>query len=60
MKELSSTDRGCAKCPKYETSKLWCPLRAEHRQPTSPACRYGIVLMGAAKQKEHRDAKTAS
>lgn len=43
----------CAKCPKYEPPRLWCPLRAETRQPIAPACRYGIVLIGAAKQKEH-------
>lgn len=50
----------CAKCPKYEPPRLWCPLRAETRQPVAPACHYGIVLMGAAKQKEYRDAKTSS
>lgn len=47
----------CARCPKYELSKLWCPYRAEQRQPAAPACRYGIVLMGAAKQKEYRDGR---
>ena len=52
--------RKCAKCPKYERSKLWCPLRAEQRRPDAPACRYGAVLMGAEKQKEYRDAKTSS
>ena len=51
--------RVCAKCPKYEPPKLWCPLRAETRQPAAPACRYGIVLIEAAKQKEYRDAKTS-
>lgn len=60
MKELSSVNKECAKCPKYEPPRLWCPLRAEQRHPASPACRYGIVLMGAAKQKENRDAKTSS
>ena len=49
--------RKCAKCPKYEPRKLWCPLRAEQRQPTAPACRYGIVLMGAEKQKEYRNGR---
>lgn len=63
MKERSPTDkaiprdRECAECPKYETSKLWCPLRAEARQPVAPACRYGVVLMGAAKQKEYRNGR---
>lgn len=52
--------RKCAKCPKYGLSKMWCPLRAEQRPPVAPACHYGIVLMGAAKQKEYRDAKTSS
>lgn len=52
--------RKCARCPKYESGKLWCPFRAEQRLPTAPACRYGLVLMGAAKQKEYRDAKTSS
>lgn len=52
--------RICAKCPKYDTPRLWCPLRAETRWPAAPACRYGVVLMGAAKQKEYRDAKTSS
>ena len=50
----------CAKCPKYEPHRLWCPLRAAMRQPVATACRYGVVLMGAAKQKEYRDAKTSS
>jgi hypothetical protein len=50
----------CAKCPKYEPPRLWCPLRAETRQPDASACRYGIVLMGATKQEEYRDAKTSS
>lgn len=49
--------RKCAKCPKYELRKLWCPLRAEMRQPEAPACRYGIVLMGAARQKEYRNGR---
>lgn len=49
--------RVCANCPKYEPPKLWCPLRAETRQPVAPACRYGIVLMGAAKQKEYRNGR---
>lgn len=52
--------RKCAKCPKYEPSKLWCPIRAEARQPDATACRYGVVLMGATKQEEYRDAKTSS
>lgn len=50
----------CAKCPKYETRKMWCPLRAETRPPGAPACRYGVVLMGAARQKEYRYAKASS
>jgi hypothetical protein len=52
--------RECAKCPKYELSKLWCPIRAEARQPDATACRYGAVLMGDENQKECRDAKTSS
>lgn len=50
----------CAKCPKYEPHRLWCPLRAAMRQPVATACRYGVVLMGAARRKEYRDAKTSS
>ena len=46
--------------PEYEPHRLWCPLRAAMRQPVATACRYGVVLMGAAKQKEYRDAKTSS
>ena len=49
--------RKCAKCPKYELSKLWCPLRAETRHPITPACRYGIVLIEAARQKEYRNGR---
>jgi hypothetical protein len=60
MKETSPIDKKCAKCPKYKLSKLWCPVRAEQRQPAAPACRFGVGLMEAAKQKEHRDAKTSS
>ena len=60
MKEVSPADEGCAKCPKYEPRKLWCPVRAEARQPAAPACRYGAVLMGDENQKESRDAKTSS
>lgn len=60
MKDKSPAGKKCAKCPKYELSKLWCPLRAETRLPVSPACRYGAVLIGDARQKEHRDAKTSS
>lgn len=52
--------RKCAKCPKYELSKLWCPIRAEARHPSATACRYGAVLMGDENQKECRDAKTSS
>lgn len=58
MKEQSPTGKKCAKCPKYELSKLWCPLRAETRQPVAPACRYGIGLMEAAKQKEYRNGRS--
>lgn len=50
--------RKCAKCPKYELRKLWCPLRAEMRQPEAPACCYGTVLMEVAKQKEHRNGRS--
>jgi hypothetical protein len=60
MKELSPIDKECAKCPKYEIDKLWCPIRAESRLPNAPACRYGIGLMGAERQEEYRDAKTSS
>ena len=44
--------RKCARCSKYELRRLWCPIRAEMRPPEAPACRYGVVLMGAARQKE--------
>jgi hypothetical protein len=62
MKELSpsrqddqSPDQDiCRRCPKYEPSRRWCPLRAEQRRPAALACRYGIVLMGAARQEEHK------
>lgn len=57
MKELSPLDKVCAKCPKYELSKLWCPIRAEARQSNATACRYGAVLMGATKQKEYRNGR---
>lgn len=57
MKELSPTDEECAKCPKYDTSKLWCPIRAEARQPTATACHYGAVLMGDENQKEYRNGR---
>ena len=49
--------RKCARCPKYELLKLWCPLRAETRRPEAPACRYGTFLMGAARQKEYRNGR---
>lgn len=45
--------RKCAGCPKYELRRLWCPIRAEMRPPEAPACRYGAVLTGAARQKEY-------
>ncbi len=50
-------NRKCARCPKYDRSKLWCPLRAETRPPSAPACHYGVDLMEAASQEEYRNGR---
>ena len=46
--------RKCRECPKYGRKTAWCPLKACGRPPDAGACRYGLVLMDAAKLKERR------
>lgn len=46
--------KSCGDCPKYIMRTMWCPLKAVPTAPQAPACRYGTVLMNAARVAEKR------
>lgn len=45
----------CRECPKWDGRLAWCPLRAAPCGGSSPACRYGVVLIRAERQADRRN-----
>ena len=45
----------CRDCPRCNAGRRWCPLRASLVNPRSKPCRYGLVLIRAAKQAARRN-----
>jgi hypothetical protein len=44
----------CRECPKHDGAHNVCPLLGAHQCGSSPACRYGIVLIRAKRMADRR------
>lgn len=47
-------DGRCMECPRHDSRKAWCPVRAEARAGRAPMCRYGRALAAAGQTMEKK------
>lgn len=45
----------CNKCEKWLRDRMWCPVKAAMNNGRGPMCKYGIVLLRAARLRRKRD-----